>query len=169
MYSVAAVLQHGRPEFLVEPVTQWRASAAWEALGARSDRSEPRPAAFMANLGTIPSHKARSTWSRNLLAAAGIRSADNDGFADADSIGQAWSESGAVLAVVCGSDADYESMLEPAITALKQADCPLVLVAGRPGERESALREAGASDFVYVGADVLSIMSNVLDSVGVER
>jgi methylmalonyl-CoA mutase len=169
MYSVAAVLQHGQPEFHVEPLPQWRASEAWEQLRARSEESEARPVAFMANLGAIPSHKARSTWARNLLAAAGIHSTDNDGFTDADSIASAWSESGASLAVVCGSDADYESMLEPAILALKRANCPLVLVAGRPGEPEATLREAGASDFIYVGADVLSTMSNVLDSIGVER
>jgi methylmalonyl-CoA mutase len=71
--------------------------------------------------------------------------------------------------VICGSDADYETMLEPTISALKQAGCPVVLVAGRPGDRAAELREAGVSDFVYIGADVLDIMANVLDSVGVER
>ena len=53
--------------------------------------------------------------------------------------------------------------------ALKKAGCDLVLVAGRPGEREDALRELGASDFIFVGADVLSVMTRVLDSDGVQR
>ncbi|MBW2717227.1 MAG: hypothetical protein JRD94_01360 [Deltaproteobacteria bacterium] len=53
------------------------------------------------------------------------------------------------------------------MAALKAAGCPLVLVAGRPEERETALREAGVSDFVFVGADVLGVMSQVLDSIGV--
>jgi methylmalonyl-CoA mutase len=55
------------------------------------------------------------------------------------------------------------------VAALKRAGCPVVLVAGRPGERAAALREAGVSDFVFVGADVLRIMTDVLDSVGVDR
>ena len=39
MYSVAAVLQHGRPEFHVEPVPQWRAAAAWAAVPSYSGSS----------------------------------------------------------------------------------------------------------------------------------
>lgn len=169
IYSVAAVLQHGQPDFHVQPVPQWRAADTWERLRERSDRSEPRPTAFLANLGSVPSHKARSTWAQNLLAAAGIRALHNDGFADAEAVGAAWQEAPASLAMICGSDETYQAMLEPAVTALKRAGCPVVLVAGRPGEHAAALRDAGVSDFVFVGADVLRVMSDVLDSVGVDR
>lgn len=169
LYSIAAVLQHGQPEFHLEPVPQWRASDEWEALRARSDGAPNRPSAFMANLGPIPAHKARATWAQNLLNAAGVSNDSNDGFTEPRAVAEAWSESNASLAVICGSDADYETMLEPTITALKQAGCPVVLVAGRPGDRMAELREAGASDFVYMGADVLGIMANVLDSVGADR
>lgn len=169
MYSVATVLQHGQPDFHVEPILQWRESEIWEQQRDRSDRQETRPTAFLANLGSIPSHKARATWAQNLLAAVGIDVAGNDGFGDVDALAAAWKSSSTRLAVICGSDADYESMLEPALAALKKAGCDLVLVAGRPGERESALRELGASDFIFVGADVLSVMTRVLDSDGVQR
>ncbi len=169
MYSVATVLQHGQPDFHVEPVAAWRQSDAWERLRDRSDRADSRPTAFLANLGPIPAHKARSAWAQNLLAAAGIAAPPNDGFDGPDALSSGWSSSGASLAVVCGSDADYESSLEPSVAALKAAGCPVVLVAGRPGEREAALREAGVSDFVFVGADVLDVMSRLLDGIGVER
>ena len=169
IYSVAAVLQHGQPDFHVEPIGQWRAAQVWERLRDRSDRSPTRPSALLANLGAIPAHKARSTWAQNLLGAAGIASINNDGFQDAPALAAAWNEAEASLAVVCGSDQDYETMLEPAVTALKGAGCPVVLVAGRPGERAAALRDAGVSDFVFVGADVLRVMNEVLDSVGVDR
>jgi methylmalonyl-CoA mutase len=168
MYSVATVLQHGHPDFHVEPVLQWRESEIWEQLRERSDRQETRPTAFFANLGSIPSHKARATWAQNLLAAAGVEAVTNDGFDEMEALTAAWKDSSASFAVVCGSDKDYEAMLEPAVAALKKAGCPVVLIAGRPGERESALREAGVSDFVFVGADVLSVMARVLDSVGVQ-
>jgi methylmalonyl-CoA mutase len=169
MYSVAAVLQHGQPDFHVEPIPQWRAAEAWEQLRDRSDRSAKRPSALLANLGSIPAHKARSTWATNLLGAAGIEVHDNDGFDDPAALGAAFEKAPASLAIVCGSDTDYETMLEPAVTALKKAGCPLVLVAGRPGKDASALREAGVSDFVFVGADVHRVMTDVLDSVGVDR
>lgn len=169
MYSLAAVLQHGQPDFHVEPISQWRAAKAWEELRARSDRADARPVALLANLGPIPKHKVRSGWAQNLLAAAGIAASNNDGFDRPEALAEAWKGAGASLAVVCGSDDDYETMLEPAVTALKTAGCPLVLVAGRPGDRAPALRAAGVGDFIFAGGDVLGTMSRVLDSVGVDR
>jgi methylmalonyl-CoA mutase len=169
IYSVAAVLQHGQPDFHVEPVAQWRAAERWERLRDRSDRSECRPTAFMANLGSIPSHKTRSAWAQNLLGAAGVSSATNDGFDNPQTLEAAWKKTPSSLAVICGSDEDYVTMLAPAVAALKRAGCPVVLVAGRPGEGAAALREAGVSDFVFVGADVLRVMTEVLDSVGADR
>jgi methylmalonyl-CoA mutase len=169
MYSVATVLQHGQPDFHVEPILQWRAAEIWEELRTRSDRQPTRPVAFFANLGSMPSHQARSTWAQNLLAAVGVDAVINDGLSDMEALAADCKASSAPLAVICGSDKDYEALLEPAVTALKKAGCPLVLVAGRPGEREAALRQAGVSDFVFVGADVLAVMTRVLDSVGVER
>jgi len=167
MYSVATVLQHGQPDFHVEPLLRWRAAELWEDLRTRSDGNPTSPVAFLANLGSVPSHTARSTWTRNLLAAAGIDASHNDGFSDPDSLAEAWRASSADFAAVCGSDDDYESLLQPAVEALKGAGCPLVLVAGRPGENEAVLREAGVSDFVFVGADVLGVVSQVLDSLEV--
>ena len=92
-----------------------------------------------------------------------------EGFDDMGALAAAWKDSSASLAVICGSDEDYQEMLAPAVDALKQAGCPLLLMAGRPGERETLLRQRGVSDFVFVGADVLHVMSQVLDSIGVQR
>jgi methylmalonyl-CoA mutase len=169
MYSVATVLQHGQPDLHMEPIPRWREAEVWEQLRARSDGHPTRPTGFFANLGSIPSHRARSAWAQNLLAAAGVDAAMTGGFDDMEALAMAWKDSSASLAVICGSDEDYVELLEPAVAALKKAGCPVLLVAGRPGERETALRECGVSDFVFVGADVLHVMSHVLDSIGVQR
>ncbi len=173
LHSIATVLRHGQPDFHVEPIRQWRQAEAWERLRDRTDRhvveAGSRPTAFLANLGPIPAHKARSNWTRNLLAAAGVEALTNDGFDAANALEAAFADSGAGMAVVCGSDSDYEELLEPAVASLKAAGCPLVLVAGRPGDRESRLREAGVSDFIFVGADVLRVMRQVLEALGVKR
>lgn len=174
MYSIATVLQHGQPDFHVEPVAQWRLAGAWERLRDRSDRhavkTGARPCAFLANLGPVPAHKARSNWAQNLLAAAGVEAVSNDGVDDdVDGLGVAYAESSADMAVICGSDADYEQLLEPAVASLKSSGCPLVLVAGRPGDRESQLQESGVDDFVFVGADVLQVMRESLEALAVEQ
>jgi methylmalonyl-CoA mutase len=168
MYSIATVLQHGQPDFHVEPVLQWRASEIWERQRERSASRATRPTAFLANLGSIASHTARATWVQNLLAAVGVDAVTNDGFDGMDALAAAWKSSAAGLAVICGSDADYDTMLEPAVAALKNAGCDLVLVAGRPGERESKVRALGAHEFIFAGADVLSVMTRVLDAMGVQ-
>jgi methylmalonyl-CoA mutase len=169
MYSVATALQHGQPDLHVEPVLQWRAAEVWEQLRERSDGNTVPPLAFLANLGVAVSHKPRSTWARNLLAAAGVEAGANDGFSDVEALVAGWKRSSAAFSVVCGSDEDYATWLEPAVDALKKAGCPVVLVAGRPGDREAALRESGVSDFVFVGADVLTSMTRVLDAIEVQR
>ncbi|MGB8329297.1 MAG: methylmalonyl-CoA mutase family protein [Polyangiales bacterium] len=169
MYSVATVLQHGQPDFHVEPISQWREAEIWESLRDRSDRHSPAPVAFLANLGPVAAHKARAVWAENLLASAGIETVANEGFQDVRALAAAWRDSAASLAVICGSDADYETLLDPAVAALKMAGCTVLLMAGRPGEREAELRESGVSDFIFVGADVLQVMARALDSVGVPR
>lgn len=169
MYSVATALQHGQPDIHVEPLLQWRAAEVWERLRDRSDRNAVRPLAFLANLGVAASHKPRSTWAQNLLAAAGVEAGANDGFSDVEALVAGWEGSSAALAVICGSDEDYATWLEQAVDALKKAGCPVVLVAGRPGDREAALRELGVSDFVFAGADVLTSMTRVLDAIEVPR
>jgi methylmalonyl-CoA mutase len=166
IYSVATVVQHGQPDFHLEPIPQWRAAELWEQLRSRAERMAERPRAFLANLGPISSHGARSTWATNLLASAGIDALGNDGFDEMAVLGDAYRASLASIAVVCGSDRDYEAMLDGAVGVLADARCPVLLVAGRPGEREASLRETGVADFVFVGADVLDIMTRVLDSIG---
>lgn len=173
MYSIATVLQHGQPDFYLEPVSRWRQADAWERLRDRTDaHSEDkgaRPKAFFANLGALPDHKARSTWAQNLLAAGGIAAHQTDGFAEASAVADAYRDAGCDFAILCGSDADYERLLEPTVRALVDAGSDTLLVAGRPGGTETKLRELGVTDFVFVGAEVLSVVRRVLNAVGVAK
>ena len=173
LYSLATILRHGQPDFHLEPITSWEPAGDWELLRDRSDRhaeeTGERPAAFLANLGAVPAHRTRSTWARNLLAAAGIEVDQNSGFDDPKALADSFRELDVRLAVLCGSDDDYTRLLKPAVEALKEADCALVLVAGRPKQEEDELREAGVDDFLYEGAEVLPLMSGTLDHLGVKR
>ena len=44
----------------------------------------------------------------------------------------------------------------------------IVHLAGRPGDLEAALKEAGVKTFVFMGADVLSTLSAAYDRLSVE-
>ena len=167
--SLGAVLRHGRPDLHIEPCRAWHAAGPWQALRDESDHIAEergrRPSALMANLGSLSSHIARSTWTRNLLAAAGIEAIDTESFETAEAAATRWKETEADLAVICGSDATYETMLGEAVDALKAAGCDLLYVSGRLGDKEAELQSAGVVGFLFEGADALSLMEAVHEAV----
>ncbi|HSP25786.1 MAG TPA: methylmalonyl-CoA mutase, partial [Saliniramus sp.] len=73
---------------------------------------------------------------------------------------QAFAQSGARLACLCSSDAIYAEQAASAARALKDAGCRAVYLAGRPGELEAGLRDAGVDVFVYAGMDLLAMLED---------
>jgi methylmalonyl-CoA mutase len=59
---------------------------------------------------------------------------------------------------VCSSDPIYAREAVAAATALRAAGARHVYLAGRPGEHEAALRDAGVGTFIHVGCDVLATL-----------
>ena len=72
---------------------------------------------------------------------------------------------GARAAVVCAADADYASLGPDAVRSLRASGAAAVLIAGRPGAAESALRAAGATGYLHVGCDVVQALSQILDAL----
>jgi methylmalonyl-CoA mutase len=66
--------------------------------------------------------------------------------------------SGAKLACLCSSDKIYATMAEEAARALKSAGARLVVLAGKPGDHEEALKRAGVDLFVFTGCDALAAL-----------
>jgi methylmalonyl-CoA mutase len=71
--------------------------------------------------------------------------------------------SGAKLACLCSSDAIYASHAVAAAEALRAAHCRRIYLAGRPGDLEPALREAGVAAYVFAGCDAVQVLSEALD------
>ncbi|KQT45555.1 methylmalonyl-CoA mutase [Methylobacterium sp. Leaf456] len=139
-----------------------RLAEPYEALRDASDAvladSGKRPAVFLANLGPVAVHNARSTFAANAFAAGGLEALGNDGFSDADGLAEAFKASGAKLACLCSSDKLYESEAVPAAKALKAAGCITLYLAGKPAD-EAALREAGIDGFLFAGCDLLALLT----------
>jgi methylmalonyl-CoA mutase len=51
--------------------------------------------------------------------------------------------------------------------ALKAAGARHVLLAGRAGDREAALRAAGVDGFIYVGCDMIEALGSLQSILGV--
>ncbi|HEX8165273.1 MAG TPA: methylmalonyl-CoA mutase family protein [Beijerinckiaceae bacterium] len=136
---------------LAEPYERLR-----DASDARLARTGARSRVFLANLGPVSTFTARATFAKNFFEAGGIEAAANDGFSDPSEAAAAWRVSGADAACLCSSDEIYALHAADTAKALKAAGCARVLLAGRAGEREAALREAGVDEFIFAGGDVLS-------------
>ena len=143
-----------------------RLAAPFEALRDAADavaaQTGARPIVFLANLGPMADHSARSTWIRNLLAAGGIAAVTSgDGFTNSADVGAAFSASNARIACICGADATYAELAETAAMTLKNAGAVVVYLAGRPGEQEAALKAAGVDAFISAGQDMVALLTGV--------
>ena len=88
----------------------------------------------------------------NFFSAGGIRTRE--------SAGDETSE----IACLCGTDERYAAEAVDRVRALKAAGCKRVLLAGRPGALEEPLRRAGIDGFIFVGCDVVTTLSDLLDT-----
>ncbi len=135
----------------VRPV-RW--AEPFERLKAAASAHKPTPTVFLAALGPLSAYGARATWTANLLAAGGLRASGAD-HAEPKTVDALLTDAGgAKLAILVGDDAAYAEHAAGAAAALSSAGVT-VWLAGRPGEREEALRAAGVSRFLFAGGDAL--------------
>jgi methylmalonyl-CoA mutase len=139
-------------------VPRRRYAAGFEALRDRADAAATRPAVFLANIGPIAVHTARSTFAKNFFEAAGIATIGNDGFASPVEVESAFTASGASIACICSSDAVYDERADATALALRTAGATRVLLAGRRDTKN-------VDETIYVGCDTLAVLERVLDAV----
>lgn len=137
-----------------------RLAEPFEALRDAADAAPSRPAAFLASLGLISTHTSRSTFASNLLAAGGISAPVGEGFRTPAETAAAWKASGSPVAVVCSSDEMYEAHAAATVSALRDAGCSRVLLAGRPDERW------GADGYIHLGCDALAALQDLHAKLG---
>ncbi len=139
-----------------------RLAAPFEELRDRSDdvlaKSGKRPAVFLANLGTPADFTARATFAKSFFETGGIEALGNDGFSDPTALAAAFKASGAKLVCLCSSDKVYAAQAVAAAQALHAAGARHIYLAGRPGDLEPALREAGVTGFISAGGDALATL-----------
>ena len=153
---------YGRDKIKFNALEPIRLAVPFEALRDKSDhilaRQGARPKVFLANLGTPADFTARAGFAKSFFETGGIEAVDNEGFSDAAALAEAFKASGASFACLCSSDKLYPDHATAAAKALKAAGCKHIYLAGKPGELEPALREAGVADFIFSGGDALALL-----------
>jgi methylmalonyl-CoA mutase len=138
----------------------------FEALRERADGQCQR--VFFANLGAPAEFSSRAQFARNLLGAGGVESIGaDDAYATREAMIDAFEKSGARVALICGTDGAYAAGAENAAQRLKAAACDWLILAGKPGEREAALRAAGVDQFVFTGQDALKELETLHAALGI--
>jgi methylmalonyl-CoA mutase len=140
-----------------------------DAADAHVAATGRRPQVFLACLGDLASYSARATWTRNFLAAGGIEAVTSDSIHASAEAGKAFADSRLELACICASDATYAELAEATASTLKSAGARQVLLAGRPGQLEAALKAAGVDAFIFAGGNTLSALSRIQDALGIRR
>jgi methylmalonyl-CoA mutase len=146
----------------VRPLQVSRFAEAFEALrdaaDARAAKTKRPFRVFLASIGEVIDHTVRTTWIKNYLAVGGIEALTSDGYPNAEAAARAFKTSGTNAACICSSDALYAEHAAPTAKALKSAGAKLVLMAGRPGDKEAALKLAGVDQFLVEGADTVATL-----------
>ena len=146
-----------------------RYAAPFEALRDRSDAylaaHGVRPRVLLAPLGPIAEHNIRSTFATNLLAAGGIE-AVNPGTLALDTIAQTVADSGATVAVLCGTDKRYDADAGPATAALRAAGISTVLLAGPEKAVGDVEGEARPDGFLTAKIDAIAALTDLLNTLG---
>jgi methylmalonyl-CoA mutase len=151
-----------RPSRLAEPFEQLR-----DAADAHQARTGKRPQVFLACLGDLAVHAARTSWMRNFLAAGGIEAMASEPLHSSTDAGKAFADSGAMLACICSSDEVYAELAEATAGALKAAGARQVLLAGRPKALVPALEAAGVDRFISAGGDAIATLQALHSTLGV--
>ena len=161
----------------VAPLPSGRFGAAFEALreAAASGDNGP-PEVILACIGPELRHQARRAFSADALAAGGLMARSTttpwtappgSGPPSAEELALldalAAEAAGAAAVVLCADEADAARLSLPLAARLR---APAVLIAGRPGPDEAALRAAGVTDFIYVGVPLASALRRLHAALG---
>ncbi|MEO0795860.1 MAG: methylmalonyl-CoA mutase family protein [Verrucomicrobiota bacterium] len=156
----------------VDPLPNRRLAAMYEELRAASldyqKANGNSPQIFLANIGALRRHKLRADFTRAFFATGGFECIYSPGFTDAGSASQAFVDSGAEIAVICGTDDDYIESVPTFAAAIKEAaPTASVILAGFPGEKEATYREAGLDDYIFVKSDNYATNRSYLEKLEV--
>ncbi len=156
----------------VTPLPQRRAAEEYEALrdasAAFAAKTGAAPAILQLNMGPSRKYRLRADWTAAFFEAAGFAVDGKRDFKSAEDALAALVESQAAIAVITSDDATYLETAESLAKAVKSAKPGVhLLLAGAPGDNESAWRAAGIDDFVNVRSNNYELNEQLLKKAGV--
>ncbi|MEU5691125.1 methylmalonyl-CoA mutase family protein [Actinosynnema sp. NPDC020468] len=134
----------------------------FEALRDAADAAPVRPKVFLATLGPVAAHTARATFAANLFQAGGLETPNAGPTKTVEDVVAKFTESGARVVCLCGSESGYAELAAPVADALRAAGAERILLAGKKSD-------AGIDEYVYTGCPALSVLEHTFEFLGVTR
>jgi methylmalonyl-CoA mutase len=149
-----------------------RAAEGFEAVRRAGDsffaRTGKRARVFLARMGPSKQHQPRADFSTGFFAVGGFELDGKKSFATAEEAAVAALASGAVIAVLCSTDATYPELAPVFARRVKAAKPALpVILAGHPGEHEREYRTAGFDEFIHLRSNVRTTLTQLQRLAGV--
>ena len=138
--------------------TGYRHAQGFEALRQAAQKAKPK--VFMACIGEMADFTPRANFATNLYNAGGLAAVLGEGGTDAAAIAEAFKKSNAKIAVICGSDTDYDTHADAVATALADAGATHLALAGKPRDN------AQIDDYCFAGCAALSYLTNIHTKLG---
>lgn len=157
----------------VTPVAQQRGAEAFEKLrkaitAALQAGGDKAPKILQANIGPSRKYRARADWTSAFFQAGGYDVNNDTDFDTPEAAVQAVSETKAPFVVITSDDDTYAEQVPTLAKTLKEKlPSVYVIVAGAPGDSETAWREAGVDDFVNVRVNCYDMLSKLASHVGI--
>ncbi|WP_018996871.1 methylmalonyl-CoA mutase family protein [Hirschia maritima] len=152
-----------------DPFWPMRLAKSYENLRDYAEKSEKKtgktPSVFIAALGPLAEHTARTSFATNFFAAGGLKAVYHTG--SADELAKAFENSDCLLACICGSDDRYLQEAADTARELGAAGVGRLYLAGKPpAETRDAWQEAGMDEFIHIGVDVVASLELAHSELG---
>lgn len=131
-----------------------------------------RPKVLLCALGPSSEFAPRLAFIQSLLEVGGFEIGLHewsgiDGMQVRSECARALRESQVAVALLCSTDEGYQAYAIDVAKGLVEAGAKVIALAGKPGRLELAWREAGISQFVFSGCDVIATLHTLLEASGV--
>lgn len=155
----------------VKPLKQFRLAEMFEELRIASEnykkKTGTKPKVFLATMGSLKQFKARADFSRAFFEIGGFEIVYPNGFDKTDEAVISAINSKSQVVVICSTDDTYPELVPAIVKGIKEKSKDVtIILAGYPKDQIEEYKKSGVDDFIYLGADAHSVLSNLLKRIG---
>jgi len=158
----------------VEIITTTRPAEQFEKLRERAFKEKSLkgalPKIYLFNIGPVKQYKARADFARGFFEAGGCEVIYSEGVSTIETGLNTALATGAKVFVICSTDETYPDLVPHFVEQIKKENpANLCILAGYPKDQVEVHKKNGIDDFIFLGANLISVISSIFDKSGVTK